>query len=84
MQGEKITKQDIGGFGATVGYPCCNAIKDNKRAQAHSDRCRVRMERIPRKGVERDHLESGRRMTRNDSMRVLSVEECRDSSCVAS
>ena len=22
----------------------CNAIKDNKKAQAHSDRCRVRLE----------------------------------------
>ena len=26
------------------GGPGCNAIKDNKRAQAHSDRCRKRIE----------------------------------------
>ena len=31
-------------FGATIGCPGCNAIKDNKRAQAHSDRCRTQVE----------------------------------------
>ena len=41
---ERITKQGIDEFGATIGCPGCNAIKDNKRAQAHSDRCRVRIE----------------------------------------
>ena len=29
---ERITKQDIDEFGATVGCPGCNAVKDNKRA----------------------------------------------------
>ena len=28
----------------TIGCASCNAIKDNKRAQAHSDRCRTRIE----------------------------------------
>ena len=41
---ERITKQDIDEFGATIGCPGCNAINDNKRAQAHSDRCRNRIE----------------------------------------
>ena len=41
---QRITKQDIDEFGATIGGPGCNAIKDNKRAQAHSDRCRKRIE----------------------------------------
>ena len=41
---ERITRQDIDEFGATIGCPGCNAIKDNKRAQAHSDRCRTRIE----------------------------------------
>ena len=44
VQRERITKQDINEFGATIGYPGCNAIRDNKRAQAHSDRCRMRIE----------------------------------------
>ena len=44
IQRERITKQDIDKFGPTLGCPGCNAIKDNKRAQAHSDRCRVRIE----------------------------------------
>ena len=44
VQRERITKQDTDEFGATIGCPGCNAIKDNKRAQAHSDRCRKRIE----------------------------------------
>ena len=44
IQRERITKQDIDEFGATIGCPGCTAIKDNKRAQAHSDRCRRRIE----------------------------------------
>ena len=43
-QRERITKKDIDEFGTTIGYPSCNAIRDNKRAQAHSDRCRRRIE----------------------------------------
>ena len=53
---ESITKQDIEKFGATVGCQGCNAIRDNKRAQAHSDRCRERIEgrlRITPQGAER-------------------------------
>ena len=56
MQRESITKQDIEKFGATVRCQVCNAIKDNKRAQAHSDRCRERIERCLRvtpQGAER-------------------------------
>ena len=41
---ERITMQDIVEFGANVGCPRFNAIKDNERAQAHSDRCRLRIE----------------------------------------
>ena len=44
VQRERITKQDINEFGGTIGCPGCNAIRDNKRAQAHSDRCRRRIE----------------------------------------
>ena len=50
------TKQDIDEFGATIGCPGCNAIRDNKRSQAHSDRCRRRIEESLRKtphGAER-------------------------------
>ena len=56
IQRERITKQDIDEFGATIGCPGCNAIKDNKRAQAHSDRCRKRIEECLRNishGAER-------------------------------
>ena len=51
-QRERITKPDIDEFGATIGCPGCNAIKDNKRAQAHSDRCRARLKTTPH-GAER-------------------------------
>ena len=44
VQRERITKHDINEFGATIGCPGCSAIRDNKRAQAHSDRCRMRIE----------------------------------------
>ena len=44
VQRERITKQDIDEFGATIGCPGCNAIRDNKRRQANSDRCRRRIE----------------------------------------
>ena len=44
IQRETITKQEIDEFGATIGCAGCNAINDNKRAQAHSDRCRTRIE----------------------------------------
>ena len=44
VQMERITKQDIDESGATIGCPGCNAIKDNKRAQAHSGRCRTQIE----------------------------------------
>ena len=56
VQRERITKQDIDEFGATIGCPGCNAIRDNKRRQAHSDRCRKRIEESLRKtphGAER-------------------------------
>ena len=56
IQRERITKQDIDEFGATIGCPGCNAIKDNKRRQAHSVRCRRRIEeslRITPHGAER-------------------------------
>ena len=56
IQRERITKKDIDGFGATIGCQGCNAIKDNKRAQAHSDRCRMRNEECLRNtplGAER-------------------------------
>ena len=44
IQRERITKQDINEFGATIGCPGCNAIRDNKRAQSYSDRCRKPVE----------------------------------------
>ena len=44
VQRERTTKQNINEFGATIGCPGCNAIRDNKRTQAHSDRCRMRIE----------------------------------------
>ena len=44
IERERITTRDIDEFGATIGCPGCNAIKDNKRAQAHSERCRKRIE----------------------------------------
>ena len=56
FRGREITKKDIDEFGATIGCQGCNAIKDNKRAQAHSDRCRLRIEECLRNtphGAER-------------------------------
>ena len=44
IQRERITKQDIDEFGAIVGCPSCSALKDKKRAPAHSDRCTERIE----------------------------------------
>ena len=41
---ERITRTDIEAFGTTAGCPGCNAIRSGKRAQAHSDPCRVRIE----------------------------------------
>ena len=40
IQRERITKQNTE-FGATVGSPDCNGMKDRKRAQAHSDLCLI-------------------------------------------
>ena len=73
IQRERITKQDIVKFGATVGCQGCNAIKDNKRAQAHSDRCRERVERCLRitpQGAERMHR-------RNEVINEALAEEVR-------
>ena len=56
IQRERITEKDIDEFGATIGCQGCNAIKDNKKAQAHSDRCRLRIEKCLRNtphGAER-------------------------------
>ena len=69
IQRERITKQDIDEFGAASGCPDCNAIKDHKRAQAHSDRCRTRIEEYLRTtphGAER--LDR-----RNEVMRISHV-----------
>ena len=44
VQRERITRTDIEAFGTTAGRPVCNAIRSGKRAQAHSDLCRVRIE----------------------------------------
>ena len=52
---ERIRKQDVE-FGAIVGCPGCNATKDKNRAQAHSGRCRVRVEeclRVTPQGVDK-------------------------------
>ena len=48
IQRKIITKQDIEEFGATVACPGCNVSKGNQRAQAHSDRRRVRVEECVR------------------------------------
>ena len=55
IQRERITKQHLESFGSTVGCPGCSANKE-KRAQAHSDRWRVRFSdclRITPQGAER-------------------------------
>ena len=43
VQRERITRTDIEAFGTTAGCQGCNAIRSGKRAQAHSDPCRVRL-----------------------------------------
>ena len=43
-QRERITRTGIEAFGTTAGCPVCNAIRSGKRAQAHADPCRVRIE----------------------------------------
>ena len=58
FEGARIQREriDIDEFGATIGCQGCNAIKNNKRAQAHSDRCRMRIEaclRVTPHGAER-------------------------------
>ena len=44
VQRERITRTDIETFGTAAGCPGCNAIRSGKRAHAHSDPCRVRIE----------------------------------------
>ena len=44
LQRERITRTDIDTFSTTAGCPGCNAIRSGKRAQAHSDPCRARIE----------------------------------------
>ena len=44
VQRERITRTDIETLGTTAGCPGCNAIRSGKRAQAHSDPCRARIE----------------------------------------
>ena len=44
VQRERITRTDIEAFGTTAGCPGCDAIRSGKRAQAHSDPCRARIE----------------------------------------
>ena len=39
-----MTRTDIEAFGTTAGCQGCNAIRSGKRAQAHSDPCRARIE----------------------------------------
>ena len=41
---ERITRTDIEAFGTTARCPGCNAIRAGKRAQAHSDPRRLRIE----------------------------------------
>ena len=41
---EPTSNPTIANSVATVGCPACEAIKDNTRSQAHSDRCKVRVE----------------------------------------
>ena len=43
-QRERITRTDIEASGTTAGCPGRNAIRSGKRAQAHADPCRVRIE----------------------------------------
>ena len=44
VQRERMTMTDMEAFGTTAGCPGCNAIRSGKRAQAHSDPCRARIE----------------------------------------
>ena len=56
MPRERITRADIEAFGTTAGCPGCNAIRSGKRAQAHADPCRVRIEerlKMTPEGAER-------------------------------
>ena len=56
LQRERITRADIEAFGTNAGCPGCNVIRSGKRAQAHSDPCRVRIEerlKMTPEGAER-------------------------------
>ena len=56
VQRERITRTDIEAFGTTAGCPGCKAIRSRKRARAHSDPCRARIEerlRTTPEGAER-------------------------------
>ena len=56
VQRERITRTDIEAFGTTAGRLDCNAIRSGKRAQAHSDCCRARIEeclKTTQEGAER-------------------------------
>ena len=74
IQRERITKQDIDEFGATIGCPGFNAIKDDKRAQAHSDRCRTRIEECLRTTA---HGATERLDRRNEVINEALAEEVR-------
>ena len=44
VQRERITRTDFKAFGTTAGSPGFNAIRSGKRAEAHSNPCRVKIE----------------------------------------
>ena len=56
VQRETITRTDVEVFGTTAGCFGCDAIRSGKRAQAHSEPCRARMQerlKITPEGAER-------------------------------
>ena len=63
IQRERITKQDSDEFGATVRCPGCN-----KRTQAHSDRCRVRIEECLRRTPQGAERLDRRREVNNEAL----------------
>ena len=72
IQRERITRQDVDEFGATIGCPGCNAIKDNKRAQARSDRCR-RRNKVINEALADEVRRGEQRMKRSDRATVGSA-----------
>ena len=73
-QRESITRADVEAFGTIAGCPGCNATRSGKRARAHSDLCRARIEECLRTTPEGSERSDRRREVLNEALRREEAE----------